>query len=168
MIKSTEEKKIINQKLKKIKLDLDNLPEIFYIKSKINYKPQKEYENSNKVYQFINVDDIDIYITSGTRLDEPEKKYKNAKPLIEYLKPNDEEGIENYNQFLQMVSRLDTELLDKLEEEQKKFKKYIPYEIKYKDNFIWNIYYSETEDKYFMMFSIEEERVESLFYLIEK
>ena len=168
MTKTTEEKKIIEQKLKKLKIDIDNLPEIFYIKNKVKYKPQKEYDNTNKVYQFINVDDIDIYITTGTRLDEPEKKYKNARPLVDYLKSDDEDSIENYNQFLKLVNRLDMELLNNLEEEQKAFKKSIPYEVKYKDNFIWNIYYSETENRYFMMFSIEEERVESLFYLIEK
>ena len=55
-----------------------------------------------------------------------------------------------------------------LEIEQNEFKDKLPFEIKYRENFIWDIYYSENDNKYFMMFPSEEEKVESLFYLIMK
>ena len=163
-----EENKIIKDKLKKIHLDFDNIPDNFTIKSKIIYKPQKEYDTSYKVYKYIAIDDIDIYITKATRLDEPQKKYKNAKPILEFIEPNNEENIETYAEFLDMLKRLDLEELSEIEKEQKEFKNNMPYEVRYENNFIWDIYYSETEKKYFMMFPSEEENVTSLFYIIKK
>lgn len=164
-----EENKEIEQKLKYLKLDLDNIPEIFDVSSKIKYKPLKEYDNSNyKVYQYISVKDIDIYITPTTRSEDTNKKYKLAKPLLEYLKTDSEENIETYIEFMQMLKRLNIDEIEELEKTQKQFQKHLPYEIKYKNNFIWDIYYSETENKYFMMFPSKEEQVESLFYIISK
>ena len=162
-----EEMKIIENKLKRIHLDLDNVPNTFAIKSKVNYRPLKNYDNNYKVYRYVNIKDIEIYISKATRLDEPEKKYKSAKPIMEYLKPN-EEDIETYVEFLEMVKRLDIEELDKIEKEQKEFEKKEPFEVRYKNNFEWDIFYSETDEKYFMIFPSEEENVTSLFYIIKK
>lgn len=167
--RTKEENQVIQSNLEKLQLDLENIPNIFEIDSKIIYKPLKEYDNSSyKVYRYISVKDIDIYITPTTRLEDTDKKYKLARPLIQYLQPSNEEQIETYVEFLQMVKKLDLESLEKLEEEQKQFQNKIPFEIKYKDNFIWDIYYSEVEDRYFMMFPSEETQVEPLFYLIKK
>ena len=164
-----EDNKIIQQKLKYIKLDLDNIPEIYNISRKVKYKALKEYDNSNyKVYQFISVKDIEIYITPTTRSEDTNKKYKLAKPLFQYMQANSEEDIETYMEFLQMLKKLDIDKIEELEKEQKQFKKQIPYEIKYRNNFIWDIYYSEVENKYFMMFPSKEEQVETLFYIISK
>ena len=77
-----EEKKIILEKLKKIKLDIENVPDTLKVTTKIKYKPLKDYDNTSyKVYQFVDVKDIDIYLTPTTRLEDTEKKYKFAKPL---------------------------------------------------------------------------------------
>ena len=164
-----EDKKHIEEKLKYIKLDIDKIPNIFEINQKIKYKPLKEYDNTTyKAYHFVDIKDIEIYITKTTRLEETEKKYKLAEPLICYLQPEKEEFLENYVEFLKMLKELDIEKLKEIEEEQKEFQKRIPFTIKYKENFIWEIYYSESEDKYFMMFPREETQVEALFYLIKK
>lgn len=164
-----EEKKIILEKLKKIKLDIENVPDILKVTTKIKYKPLKDYDNmSYKVYQFVDVKDIDIYLTPTTRLEDTEKKYKLAKPLSEFLNSNNEEYIEDYLKFIELLKKVDFEEIDSLEKRQKQFQKQIPFEVKYKDNFIWDIYYSEAEDKYFMMFPTEEQEVEPLFYLIKK
>ena len=164
-----EDKKQIEEKLKNIKLDINKIPSIFEIKQKVKYKPLKEYDNTTyKTYHFVDIKDIEIYITKTTRLEETEKKYKLAEPLICYLQPEKEEFIENYVKFLKMLKELDIEKLKEIEEEQKEFQNKIPFEIKYKENFIWEIYYSELEDKYFMMFPREETQVEALFYLIKK
>ena len=163
-----EEKKSIEQKLKKIHLDIDNVPEEFYIKSKVQFRPLKDQDSSYKVYETIPAKDIDIYITNATRMDEYDKKYKNAKPITEYLKHDNDEDMENYSTFLNLVKKLDIDSLKSLEIEQNEFKDKLPFEIKYRENFIWDIYYSENDNKYFMMFPSEEEKVESLFYLIMK
>ncbi|MBP3255922.1 MAG: hypothetical protein J6M60_05490 [Clostridia bacterium] len=160
-----DDKKLIEDKLKKVHLNLDDIQDVFNIDKKVKYKPLKDYETNYKVYQYISVQDIDIYICDATRMDEAQKKYRTAIPLVEYLNPENEEL---YEKFIEMVKKLDLFELSEIEEEQKEFKNKIPYEVKYKNNFIWDIYYSETENKYFMMFPNEEEKVESLFYLIKK
>ena len=78
-----EDKKHIEEKLKYIKLDIDKIPNIFEINQKIKYKPLKEYDNTTyKAYHFVDIKDTEIYITKTTRLEETEKKYKLAEPLI--------------------------------------------------------------------------------------
>ena len=166
---TNEKKKEIEEKLEKLKLNLNKIPSIFKIEQKVKYKPLKEYDNANyKVYHFVDIQNIEIYITKGTRLEEPEKKYKLAEPLINYLQPENEELVENHIEFLKMLQQLDFEKLKEIEVEQKKFQDRLPFEVKYKENYIWDIYYSEIEDKYFMMFSIEDAQVEALFYIIKK
>ena len=160
-----EDKKLIEQKMKKIHLDINNIQEIFDIDTKVKYKPLKDYDNNYKVYQYVSVQDIDVYICDATRMDDATKKYKSAIPVCEYM---NEENEELHEKFLEMLKKLDLDELTELEEEQKEFKNKMPYEIKYKNNFLWDVYYSETENKYFMMFPNEEEKVESLFYLIKK
>lgn len=170
MIQQTkEEQESIEEKLDKIHLDLQNIPEIFQTPNIIKYRPQKGYYNSNyNIYRYVNIKDIEIYLTPTTRLEEVNRKYKLAKPLICYLDPNNEENLETYLEFLNMLKQLDVNKLGQIEEEQKRFYTQIPYEVKYKDNFMWDIYYSEIEDKYFMLFPTKETRVETLFYIIKE
>lgn len=164
-----EEKKIVQDKLKFLKLDLDNVSDIFEVTNKIKYRPIRDYDNTTyKSYKFIDISNIQIYITKATRMESAEKKYKLAKPIIEYLDPKTEEEFELHAEFIEMLKKLDIEKMEELEKEQKEFKKQIPYEIKYKNNFSWDIYYSEAEDKYFMMFPSKENQVETLFYAIKK
>lgn len=162
-MKTKDEKQELIEKVKKIGLDLNEIPNIFKINQKIKYKPSKEYNNSAyKVYHFVDIKNIEIYLTKTTRLDAPEKKYKLAEPLINYLQPENEELLENYIRFLKMVKEIDVEKIKEIQLEQKKFQKKLPFEIKYKENFIWEIYYSDIEDKYFMMFPTEETRGRSI------
>lgn len=164
-----EEKKIIQDKLKLLKLNLDEASDIFEVNNKIKYRPIRDYDNTTyKTYKFVDIRDIQIYITKTTRLESTEKKYKLARPIIEYLDPKTEEELELHAEFIEMLKKLDVEKMQELEKEQKEFEKQIPYEIKYKNNFSWDIYYSETENKYFMMFPSKENQVETLFYAIKK
>lgn len=170
MIKQTkEEQNLIEEKLKEIKLDLENIPQVFLNPEIINYRAKKGYEEtSHKIYKYVDVKDIEIYLTPTTRLDDVGKKYKLSKPLICYLQSDNEENIEEYIEFLNMTKKLDLAKLEQISEEQKKFEKQIPYEVKYKDNFMWDVYYSEMENKYFMLFPTKESQVETLFYLIKE
>lgn len=164
-----EEKKEIQEKLEKLQIDLEHLPSVFQIEQKVRYKALKGYDNTNyKVYHFVDIRNIEIYLTRATRLEEAEKKYKLAQPLRAYLQPENETLLENYVEFLKMVKELEIDKIYEVEKEQRKFQKQIPFVVKYKDNFIWEIYYSELDDKYFMMFPTKEEQTEALFYLIKK
>lgn len=170
MQKDTKEnEKIIEEKLKTIGLDLGKIPKSLLSMEKIKYKPLKSYEDNNyKIYKYVNVKDIEILITPVDRLDDLNEKIKKALPLAVYLNSESEETIEYYTTFLKLLNNLDVEKLEQIEEEQKELNKCIPYEIKYKNNYIWQIYYSEIEDKYFMLFSSNDNNPEALFYLIKK
>ena len=63
---------------------------------------------------------------------------------------------------------MDLKKLQELEKSQEIYKEKIPYEVKYSDNFVWRIFYSEPSDRYFMLFPSNENAVEGLFYIIKK
>jgi len=168
--KNTKENdKLIEEKLKFIGLDLEKIPPSLLNVENIKYKPLKTYEdNKYKIYKYVDVKDIEILITPVDRLDDLNDKLKKALPLAVYLDAENEETVEQYTTFLSMLNNLDIDKIKELEEEQKTLNKTIPYEIKYKNNYIWQIYYSELEDKYFMLFSSNEKNAEALFYVIKK
>ncbi len=170
MKEQTKESELeIQQKLKWLKLDFNHIPSIFEEKEKIKYRALKGYDNTNyKIYHFVDIKDISIYLTDTTRLETAEVKYQLAKPLMQYLQPENEELLENHITFLKMLKELDISKIEDIEKEQQIFQKQTPFEVKYKNNFIWEIYYSEVENKYFMMFPTKEAQTESLFYLIKK
>lgn len=169
MTNQTKEELWIQMKLKEIGIDFDKLSETLKDKEMIKYISKKGYDDTNyKIYRWIDAKEIEIYLTPTTRLDDVNTKYKLAKPLICYIKSDNEENIEEYMQFLNMLKEINTEKLQQIEEEQEQYKKKIPYQVKYLDNFMWDIYYSEIEDKYFMMFPIKETQVETLFYIIKQ
>lgn len=167
--KDTKENNIIEEKLKYIGLNLLKIPQCLLNVDKISYKPLKSYDDNNyKIYKYVNVKDIEILITPADRLDDLNEKLKKSLPLALYLNSESEQTIEQYTTFLNMVNNLNLEKLKEIEEEQKILNNYIPYEIKYKNNYMWQIYYSDIEDKYFMLFSSNENNSEALFYLIKK
>lgn len=164
-----EDNEIIEEKLKFIGLNLKKIPQGLLNMEKIKYKPLKTYEDNNyKVYKYVNVKDIEILITPVDRLDDLNDKLKKALPLAVYLNSESEETVEQYSTFLNMLNNLDIDKIKEIEEEQKTLSKEIPYEVKYKNNYIWQIYYSEIDNKYFMLFSSNENNSEALFYLIKK
>ena len=164
-----EEHKIIEEKLKFIGLDLEKVPQSLLNVEKIKYKPLKTYEDNNyKIYKYVDVKNIEILITTVDRLDDLNDKLKKALPLAMYLNSESEETVEQYTTFLNMINNLDIDKMKEIEAEQKALNKVIPYEVKYKNNYIWQIYYSEIEDKYFMLFSCNDNNPEALFYLIKK
>lgn len=169
MTKKDLEKEELIEKLKYIGLDLNKIPKNLKENEPIKFSPTKMYdETSYKIYKYIDIKDIEILITPSERLDDISKKYKASSPLAEYLEPDNEKNIEKYLTFIKMLENLDLSRLRKLEREQEILQEKIPFEIRYKENFIWQIYYSEKTDKYFMLFPSNETRTESLFYLIKK
>ena len=164
-----EDDKIIEENLKYIGLNLKKIPSSLLNVEKIQYKPLKTYEDNNyKIYKYVDVKDIEILITPADRLDDLNDKLKKALPLAFYLDSKNEELDDKYELFLNMIRNLSIDRMLEIEQEQEKLNKKIPYEIKYKDNFIWQIYYSDTEDKYFMLYSSNENNSKALFYLIKK
>lgn len=170
MQKNTKENsKEIQEKLQYIGLDLEKNPKCFENSEKIKYRPLKTYEDNNyKVYKYVDIKDIEIYITPVDRLESLNEKLKLAMPISYYMKLNGEENIEEYSNFLNMINHLDIDKIEEIDKEQKMLNEHIPYEVKYKNNYIWQIYYSDIENKYFMLYSSNENNSECLFYLIKR
>ncbi len=170
MLKNTkEDSKELEEKLNYIGLNLEKIPKCFENNEKIKYRPLKTYEDNNyKVYKYVDVKDIEIYITPVDRLESLNEKLKTAMPISYYMSLNAEENIEEYSTFLNMINHLNIDKIKNIEKEQNYLNKQLPYEIKYKNNYIWQIYYSDVEDKYFMLYSSNENNEECLFYLIKR
>jgi len=159
----------IIEKLKYIGLDLNNIPDFLTSFEALKYNPIKNYNEKNyKVYKYVNVRDIEIFITPTNRLNDVSEKYKKAIPICAYLNPNNEENIEKHTQFLKMLQKLDIEDIKTLERQQESLKTDIPYKVKYNKDYLWQIHYSEATDKYFMLANLNDEEYAALFYLLKK
>lgn len=170
MSKDTNENKImLENKLKYIGLNLNRLPKFLTEFKPLNFRAIQSYDdNIYKVYKHINVQDIEILLTPTDRLTDLKEKYKLASPLFTYLDEKNEENIEKFTTFLNMLNNLKIEKMEKLEEEQKELKENLPTKIKYKNNFIWQIYYSDYAQKYFMLVPTNEQDSSALFYVLKK
>ena len=159
----------LTEKLNYIGLDLENIPDKLNFFQNINCRIHKNYNEKNyKVYRYINVNDIDIFLTPTDRLTDYTEKYAKALPLAAYLNTDSEEDVERNIMFLNMIKNLQINELKDLELQQKEFAKNIPYSISFDNDYIWQIYYSDISKRYFMLMPIKETECSALFYLIKK
>ncbi len=170
MPKSTEEnQEKIKKKLDYLGLNLIRVPKILKEFEPINYRPTKSYDDTSyKVYQYIPVCDIQILLAPTHRLADLNQKYKMSAPIAAYLDTKSEENIERFATFLAMLDGMKEEEIVELEEEQEKLKQILPYEIKYSHNYIWQIFYSDVSNKYFMLVPTNETNNSAFFYLLKK
>ncbi len=161
--------KDMEKKLEYLDLDLNNVPEILLENINTEMKPARNYEEKKyKVYKYVPVSKIRILLTKANRLNTIQEKAKMASPLYTYLVPEGEEGIYKHTVFLKMLNDMKLEEIDELEKEQKKLEKEIPFKVKYKENYLWQIYYSEYTKTYYMLATIEDLDYSCLFYLIKE
>lgn len=166
---TNENKKQIQEKLDYIGLDLNKIPRFLKQFNALDFRATRSYDDKlYKVYKYVNVQDIEILVTPTDRLTDLKEKYKLASPLFTYLEEKDEESIEKFATFLKMLTDLNMDDIAKLEEEQEKIKENIPTEVKYKNNFVWQIYYSDYAQKYFMLVPTKERDCSAMFYLLKK
>lgn len=67
-----------------------------------------------------------------------------------------------------MVKNLEIDKIEEIEQEQKILNKQIPFKIKYPKDYLWQIYYSEYTNKYFMLVTIEDLEYSAFFYLLKQ
>lgn len=159
----------INKKLKYIGLDLKNIPEFLTNSSNIDYRPLKLYdENTYRVYKYVPISKIQILLTPMNRLNTIKEKYGEASSLNRYLKPVNENDDEKYITFLKMLKEVKIEKIEKITKEQEKLSKHIPFNVKFEENYLWQIYYSDINDVYFMLVPTEDLEYASFFYLLKK
>ena len=158
-----ELKNSIDDKLKYIDLDLSNIPTNLNQEKKINYKILKEFDDATyKVYKYISVDEIEIFICKAPRLASLKEKYKSATHISKYFEDK------KRSELLEALSNTNIEEIQEIEEEQKILNEKMPYSIKYKNGYKWQIYYSENDNKYFMLVPLSEKDNAALFYLIKE
>ena len=159
---------IIN-KLKYLGLNLDKIPKIISNFIPLDYRPLKyNEEHVYKIYKYINVKDIQILLTPTNRLCGINEKYKKAVPLYEYLNPDKEENLERHTKFLSMVESMDISKIEEIEKDQKLLNERLPFKIKYPKDYLWQIYYSEYTNQYFMLVTMEDLEYSAFFYLLKK
>lgn len=166
---NTENLNLLKNKISYIGFELEKVPEFLKNFTPLNYNVPKVYdETSYKVYKYVDVKDIDIMITPKDRLDELSERYATASSLFTYMKPENNEDIEKYAYFLKMINQTNTYDIEKIEEEQENFQKEIPIDVKFPNNFKWQVFYSEYADRYFMLASTKETDNSTMFYLLKK
>ena len=167
--KAKADMELIEEKLEYIGLDLKKIPIFLNKFEALNFRPVQSYdEKTYKVYKYIDMQDIQILITPMDRLAELKEKYRQATPLFTYLDEKNEKNIERFTTFLRMLKDLKIENIEEIEKEQNVLKGKIPTKIKYNNNFIWQIYYSDVTNRYFMLVPAEEQDQSAMFYLIKK
>ncbi len=159
----------IENKLTYIGLDLDNVPQNVTKYEPLNFRIPKTYdEKQYKQYRYVPIKNIQILISPTNRLEELQIKYKKARPLADYLDNQNEENILRHTIFLNMLRQLNIDEIRKIELEQQKLSNKIPFKIKYEGNYLWQIYYSESTNKYFMIVPTEDADYSAFFYLLKK
>ncbi len=159
----------ISDKIKYLGLDLENIPKELIKFEPLDFRISRNYDGKQyRQYRFLSVNDIEILLSPTNRLDDLQERYKKATPLSEYLDSKSEENILKYTTFLNMLKNMHVEDVEKIAKEQSKLIKEIPFKVKYQGNYLWQIYYSENTDKYFMIVPTEETDFSTFFYLLKK
>lgn len=162
-------KENINENLKQIGLDLENLPDFLSMPVSIKFNPSRlNNEKELKVYRYIKIKDIDIFCTDAHRDDSIKEKFSKSSHISKYLNPDDEKNIDKYAEMVSMFNRIDIDRINKIEEEQRRMNESIPFCVSYERNQLWQVYYSEESDRYFMMVSTKENTFDEFFYLLKK
>lgn len=158
----------IKKKLEYIGLNLEEIPETLKLVEDLQFRPNTGFdEKKYRQYRFVSPKEIQILLSPTNRLDDIKEKYSKASPLANYLEPNGEEE-EKYETFLRMLDEVKIEDIEKIEQEQQIINKKIPFKVRYSGNYLWQIYYSEATDQYFMIVPTEDKDYSTFFYVLKK
>lgn len=159
----------IMEKLEYLGLDIQNIPSNITNVKPIRLSIPKAYdEKQYKQYRYISIKDIQILLSPTNRLDPIEEKYKKASPLADYLDSESEENFVKHTTFLNMLRKFKIRDVENIEEEQENLNKSIPFKVRFQGNYLWQIYYSEITNQYFMLVPTEDTDYSTFFYLLKK
>ena len=159
----------ISKKLEYIGLNLQEIPETLKLVEDLEFKPNVGIdEKKYRQYKYVSPKEIDILLSPTNRLQDVKEKYAKAEPLASYLDSKSEENEEKHETFLRMLQELKIEDIEKIEAEQQAINKKIPFKVRYSGNYLWQIYYSEATDKYFMIVPTEDKDYSTFFYVLKK
>ena len=159
----------IEKKLEYIGLNIEQIPETLKYVEQINFKPNIGIEeNKYRQYRYVSPKELEILLSPCNRLEDIRTKYSKTKPLVSYLEPKTDEEVELHEKFLEMLKEVKIEDIEKIEEEQQILNKKIPFKIRYPGNYLWQIYYSEIDNKYFMIVTTDDKDYSAFFYVLKK
>ena len=159
----------ISDKLEYLGLELDNIPKKLKEFEPLEFRVSRFYdEKQYRQYRYIDVKDIQILLSPTNRLTDLNEKYQKARPLCEYLDNKNEENLIKHTTFLNMLKNVSIEEIENVENEQTKLNREIPFKVKFQGNYLWQIYYSENTDKYFMIVPTEDKDYSTFFYVLKK
>ena len=159
----------ISEKLEYLGLDLDKIPQNLKKFEPLEFRVLRFYdEKQYRQYRYIDVKDIQILLSPTNRLTDLNEKYQKARPLCEYLDNKNEENLIKHTTFLNMLKNVSIEEIENVENEQTKLNREIPFKVKFQGNYLWQIYYSENTDKYFMIVPTEDTDYSTFFYLLKR
>ena len=159
----------ITEKLEYICLNLEEIPETLKYVENISFTPNAGIEeNKYRQYRFIAPKELEILISPCNRLENTKAKYSRAKPLVSYLDPKNEEEQKLHEEFLRMLDEVQIDDIKEIEAEQQNLNKKIPFKIRYPKNYLWQIYYSEEDEKYFMIVTTKDKDYSTFFYILKK
>ena len=159
----------INEKLEYIGLNLEEIPETLKLVEDLQFRPNAGFdEKKYRQYRFVSPKEIQILLSPTNRLDDIKEKYSKASPLAAYLDSKSEENQEKYDTFLRMLEEIKIEDIIEIEKEQQIINKKIPFKVRYSGNYLWQIYYSEETEQYFMIVPTEDKDYSTFFYVLKK
>lgn len=163
-------KEDIKSKLKYLKLDLDKLPDFLTSFEPLNFSVSRlNNDKDHRIFKFVPIDKIEILLTPCLRSDPLKEKYSKAMPICKYLETGEtDEEIERYTTILKMINEFSVSDVENISVMQKELEKNEPFKVKYNKDHLWQIYYSESTDKYFMLVCTKEKTFSEFFYLLKK
>ena len=159
----------IKEKLDYLGLDLEDAKNQFENYEPLKFRVPRFYdEKQYRQYRYIPIKEIQILLTPTNRLDDIQEKYKKASPLSEYLDAENERNFLKHTTFLSMLKELRIEEIEKIQEEQAKLNRKIPFKVKFERNYLWQIYYAEETEQYFYVSSNRRYRLFDIFLFIKE
>lgn len=159
----------LQKKLKYLNLDLEKIPEQITEYEPLNFNVSRlNNDKDHRVFRYVPIDKIEILFTPCLRTDPLKEKYAKSVPLFKYILPAEkEEDIEKYTTFLKMLEKVSIPDIENIANIQKELDKKEPFRVKYAKDHLWQIYYSESTGKYFMLVCTKEETFSEFFYLLK-
>ncbi len=159
----------LQQNLEFLGLDLEKLPKFINDANVPTFSPSRFNNDKDlKIYKFVPINEIEILLTPCLRSDDIQKKYAEALPLKCFLNMDgDEQEIALFKTFSKIVRNTPKEEIEKVKTLQEDLNGKEPFKVKYKRDHLWQIYYSEESEKYFMLVCTKEQTFAEFLYLLK-
>ena len=163
MARITKEEIISN--LKYLGIKDGNFPDFLKENNPISFRTSRMQNDKNhKLFQYVPVDKIEVLLTPKRRNDTIQEKYSEAIPLSKFLDFENEDD-ENSATLINIISKLNVEEIEQIEQFQDSIMDEEPFEVKFNKDHLWQIYYSSETNNYFMLVCTKEDTFSEFFYL---